>query len=423
MNDVAIGPMVPPLFNRIERWFFTYNPWCFFSALCVLFGVYLVSEGIDEFRWIRGQMLLSGVLQGYDFLVIIGSALLFRHSSNRRSSVFMAMLGLFLLLDFSFRNETYSNIPTYGTLATGVWLILTVLKGLLLTRIFRIKVGIKVGAIFLVAAFTIAWMPHVLLHMLNHKDEILFATTWMIVFLFYLSLSGVTDRLIDMTSCTREEKALACRVTRATMLIFSSYLLFHQFYWFKIYNVVPHGGHLAPFLALFMRSKTLGVKATAGLFVVFLSNVTSDYGAVSALFVSILSLEEWRRTGSEGTLFLGLLSLYGAAALAGWSGDGAGIAGPIIDVFFTLVVLKVFWSSKILVPGMLACLTLLAMDFHGAGMSTYQSMHESKVSWGIGFLTLGFLSLVSGIIYSMRAGVQQIQGRCSTFEKTDGLRS
>ncbi len=48
----------------------------FFSALCVLFGMFLVSQGLREMEWKQGQIILTVVIQCYEILLIAGAALL-----------------------------------------------------------------------------------------------------------------------------------------------------------------------------------------------------------------------------------------------------------------------------------------------------------------------------------------------------------
>ena len=64
--------------SLLHCWFVQYNPLYFFSALCVLIGMFLVSLGLDALDWVRGQIILSLVIQLYEFLLIAGAALLFR---------------------------------------------------------------------------------------------------------------------------------------------------------------------------------------------------------------------------------------------------------------------------------------------------------------------------------------------------------
>jgi len=55
---VETGPasfLSEKLREKLHYWFIQYNPLYFFSALCILFGVFLISKGLPELNWQRGN--------------------------------------------------------------------------------------------------------------------------------------------------------------------------------------------------------------------------------------------------------------------------------------------------------------------------------------------------------------------------------
>ena len=72
--------------NRVRKllhyWFVQYNPLYFFSALCVLLGMFLVTRELPPLNWRQGQLFISGVMQAYELILIAGAALLFRGASQ-----------------------------------------------------------------------------------------------------------------------------------------------------------------------------------------------------------------------------------------------------------------------------------------------------------------------------------------------------
>ena len=69
----------------IYYWFVQYNPFFFFSALCVLIGMYLVTTGLSD--WYTGQLVLASVMNVYELCLILGAVLLFRVAGKRRPGV------------------------------------------------------------------------------------------------------------------------------------------------------------------------------------------------------------------------------------------------------------------------------------------------------------------------------------------------
>jgi hypothetical protein len=58
------------------KWFVKYNPLYFISALCFVFGVFLVSRGMHKIYWIDGQIILTAVIESYEILLLAGSFIL-----------------------------------------------------------------------------------------------------------------------------------------------------------------------------------------------------------------------------------------------------------------------------------------------------------------------------------------------------------
>ena len=83
--------------KKLNYWFVQYNPLYFFSALCVLFGVFLISKGLPELDWRKGQSLLTAVMQFYEILLIAGAALLVRMAGQYRPAVILALIEIFFI--------------------------------------------------------------------------------------------------------------------------------------------------------------------------------------------------------------------------------------------------------------------------------------------------------------------------------------
>ncbi len=94
----------------VYDWFVRYNPLYFFSALCVLLGMYFVSQGLEAMEWTAGQLLLSRVIQVYEILLIAGAALLFRGAKLSRPAVILGIMEMVFLFDCTFRAEAATTL-------------------------------------------------------------------------------------------------------------------------------------------------------------------------------------------------------------------------------------------------------------------------------------------------------------------------
>src|SRR5258705_236124 len=89
--------------NKLLRyWFVQFNPLYFVSAFCVLYGVFLVARNIDTLEAgspDRAQLLLFGVLQAYEALVIFGAYFLVNQARVVRPAVLLCLLEAVFLFD------------------------------------------------------------------------------------------------------------------------------------------------------------------------------------------------------------------------------------------------------------------------------------------------------------------------------------
>ena len=146
--------------NKFHYWFVQYNPFYFFSALSVLFGVYLVSLGLKDIGWNEGQLALTGIMQVYEILFIIGAAFLFRVARQSRPAVMLALMEVFFLFDCTLRNETIVSFGRIGQISSVIWILLVPVKLLLLALIFRLRKVLATITGATIAAAGMAVTPH-----------------------------------------------------------------------------------------------------------------------------------------------------------------------------------------------------------------------------------------------------------------------
>lgn len=93
--------------NLWVRWFVQYNPLFTASALLVLAGVFLVSRGVAAGS--GAVLVVDGVLDVYQWLLIGTAALLYRRLLERRPAVILGVIALVFLVDPTFELSTLSS--------------------------------------------------------------------------------------------------------------------------------------------------------------------------------------------------------------------------------------------------------------------------------------------------------------------------
>ena len=121
----------------IYYWFVQYNPFFFFSALCVLIGMYLVTTGLSD--WYTGQLVLASVMNVYELCLILGAVLLFRVAGKRRPGVILGLAAVFFLFDPTLRTEGLTALWPAVLLIAPLWIGLVVIKLAALRYAFRLR--------------------------------------------------------------------------------------------------------------------------------------------------------------------------------------------------------------------------------------------------------------------------------------------
>src|SRR5437868_11483742 len=97
MINTSMDDFFDSLQKQIHYWFVKYNPFFFFSALCILAGIYIISMELGKTATQSSKLALAGVLHSYEILLIAGSALLFRTAGKKRPALILAMLEIVFL--------------------------------------------------------------------------------------------------------------------------------------------------------------------------------------------------------------------------------------------------------------------------------------------------------------------------------------
>ena len=151
--------------DLLHYWFVQFNPLYFISAMCILFGVFLVARNIETLAPKspeRAQLMLFAIIQAYEWLLIGGAVLLAQRARVVRPAVILALLEVVFLFDCTFRLESIAFLGPLAYWLAAAWCLLTLLKVRVLKAALRLqlpgRVQAAVGAGALGIVMAIYWL-------------------------------------------------------------------------------------------------------------------------------------------------------------------------------------------------------------------------------------------------------------------------
>ncbi len=376
-----------PEHDLMYRWFVQYNPLYFFSTLCVLGGVFLISNGLERVAAHGGTIVLAFVVQAYEIFLLIGAALLFRVAGERRPAVIIGGLELFFLFDWVFQSEAVSTLTAGGLIFGMLWVSLAVLKLMALTWIFRLRVSfnLMLAAVLMLVGIgagpqllTLAGQDHQTVHVL---------LTWYGAAMVAL-VCGFSVRVVSSEGLDDWGQCVLRRATRTALAVGGAMYVAHLAAWASIFGVSVSWAHLVPVLvgvALFSRQERW--LWAQGVTAVGLSMLQPEAVWFTSTGVATLFLIKGFSTRCP-RLFIGTI-VGGYIAACTWAWPGWAQLDPHIALTLVAVVALTGLScvcrmpSAVIVAGLLICLIP-------------RTMLES----GVVALSIGFASLVAGVAIS-----------------------
>jgi hypothetical protein len=135
--------------HLLVRWFVQYNPLFTASAMCVLAGVLVLT------RVIGSGLVLTGVVELYQWLVIGTAALLYRRLLDHRPGVILGLIALVFLVDPTLQTSALASAGDVVSLFVWVALFAIKLRALAWALCLRLSLSMQVvpvvGAALLVA--------------------------------------------------------------------------------------------------------------------------------------------------------------------------------------------------------------------------------------------------------------------------------
>lgn len=377
----------------LHRWFIQYNPLYFFSALCMLGGVFLVSPGleVEDGAWQFWETVLTMVIEVYQIVLIIGAALLFRYIRLYRPSVILGLLALIFLFDVTFQTEVMGTFDGSGLFLTGNWMLLAVVKMIALSWAFQLIIPRRVLIIPLLAIAAIAFLPHLFTRTdYNHDTLHLLAVWWGIGLTTYIFYKRPVIRC--KAPLTQEERENLQKITNAAWLIWAGFYLYHLVFWVDAFGVsLNHPSlYLIPgllaFALLSKKEKHVWACCAGTLFICFFQ--LKFLSPAAFLICFIFGMQAWRL--KQPRLYIGaVLAGYLAVQTIGcydWPLPELNHPALLAAAAALIVIAYYFRLPLALAP--------LILGLYPIGASA------SKLSikgWGLLLIAMAFVTLISGV--------------------------
>ena len=374
----------------LHYWFVQYNPLYFFSALCVLAGVYLMSRGLDSLGFRAGQLILVEVVQAYEILLIVGAGLLYRVAGQRRPAVILAMMEVLFLMDCNFLTEGLGAMGSVGAAGSTVWVTVLVVKVLALAWIFSVKLSLGGLLLPVLAGVGVAYAPHMLSLPSVDKDVFHLVMTWYGLGLVWLA-HGAVRTLTSRSPLSDWGDTVFYRATRAACVVWSVFYFVHLAAWMVQFNIsftAAHVGSLLALAILFVPAESWswiwgGLALGLGIVHPF-----PLFPAIAVIVAGTLAVQAWRLRSKR--LCVGVvLALHAAVWLFGWKGGTLPYPPVWLSAVVGLLLLGMAWGMRTWTALVAACAVLAPC--------VVEYLPQTILEWGIVVTSIGFLALIAGV--------------------------
>lgn len=390
----------------IHYWFVRYNPLYFFSAFCVLAGVYLLTLELDgngvagvQNNWSLGQIVLFAVIQLYELLLIAAAGFLVHKVGLIRPAIILTILEGVFLFDCTFRLETISHLGSVGTALSVVWAVLVPVKAGLLGKALRIDLPHVVTLLVAGGAAGLAIMVQALsMPDIDRAMTILVATWWgaglfALAVILKPSISGPDTFSVASAN-------VAKRIAKSLLMLVGGMYFYHVLN-YVAWIGVDEGRVIGPMIgtaflmvALF-RSSEREIWMGTGLSLIGSFTFPQTTFPLCVLAAAVLLYRAWQ-TGNMRFVVGAVLIAYFATCVFPW--DGGRILSPPV------------WST-VVTGGLLAYLAwktheptaFLALAVGGLGIAGRYDFNllilfpQTRLGTGILLIVAGFVAITVGV--------------------------
>lgn len=379
--------------KKYNEWFVLYNPLFFFSAFCMVFGVYLVSKGLRQTDLAECEMLLPFVMESYQFLLLGGTALLFHRAKQYRPAAILGILTVFFLPDCTLQTELMASFE-HGVFFTGCWILLAGVKLTALIHVFRLKVSKIVFAVPLAGVAGIGLFPHLFWLPKMDAGAVHLAATWYGVILACLIIEFKPEIECRMPLQPWGRTVLR-RAVAGTWAIWAGIYFYHLCMWLKILNQLPTFNHLVPFLLipmLFSKKEKIVWIGCAGAVIVSMAEPSAmSPTAIAVGFV--FGFFSWRM--QKKRLLVGMiLSFYTGIWVFGCRTLPPAAPPLWLNLAAVILLFVLAFKFRIHSAGM-AVLAGVAVNWKKLGI-------EGALDWGIFLVAVGFAALICGVAINFK---------------------
>ena len=375
-------------------WFVKYNPLYFISALCFVFGVFLVSRGMHKIYWIDGQIILTAVIESYEMLLLVGSFILYRKVSQHRPAIILALLNIIFLFDCTFQTEHISTLGYIGGFSTAIWLLLFIVKLKLLLWIFRLKLPVIGFMVPILAAIGITATPYLLDYTNLDKSTIHLMITWYGVVLAILVL-WFRPTVISKDKLDPQGEVILLRISNAAWMIWGGLYLYHLISWVGVFDIVIPLANVAPvFIILpFITEEEGYTWAGCILAIIFSVSTLSLFWFTALLAGMVFYLKGWQN--HQPRLYIGaILALHFSLSSLGTEGYSFSDPPLMLAVSTGFGLLALGWIFRLISAFLIVLLGVFAF-WNPRGP-------QGIMEWGSLLMAIGFATLIGGIVMNWK---------------------
>lgn len=379
------------------RWFVRYNPLYFFSALCVLSGVHLISVDLYESGWLGGRLFLLGALQAYEVLLLVGVAVLFRTEKGRRAATILAIVAVALLFDPTFQIEAVTTVGQ-GDPAIGLlWAALAAAKLATLARVLRLESAGRAVLAGALGAAGLAGFASLLAHRVAPAPLVLLGATW---YASAILCWVARTRPCSSSSAGLDEwgRTVLRRAQMAAVLGWTALYLYHVVQWSRIYDVTLTSAHLAPLVLVIAFAGRQEATAWVGAAMTIVWSLSMPAAVMPASVAAAAALLWLAWHGGPRRLVTGgVCAAFVAAAALGWREGGPPEPELWLVAQTALVLIVVAWLHRLPSAGIVGGAIVLA------GGARY-ALTLGRLGAGTLLVIVGFAALVVGIVLERERG-------------------